>query len=341
VIAFEIRWEVTDRAGQSLGELRGRGGTMLWDGRASIQRVARDVVFDRADFAAVNPLTDCLRPLYVTEDGTSQPLGLFVVASDVRRYDRNPEPEPARPYLADLGWLLEQQSPYALSGAPGQRLADAIQQVCDRALVLRYRIESADELIGSPIGFPPGATYREALESLAELAGFLPPHFDRDGVLRFRPPPATTEPAQVSYGRDSIVAATRVEETNLLTSPNTFLVVGSGGTAGPVTAVAEVDANLPNSVANRDGVRVVKVVAEQGVDSAFQADRLAKLLALKASAQYRTFEFGSVPNPAHDAFTIVGVNDVSCVEWRWSLGLRPGDVMTHLVYSTFEVVREY
>lgn len=335
---WSVRWEVTDVDGNPVGSLTGDGGSIGWDGRSTVQRTARDVRFPRAEWAQVNPLTDLLAAVAVDEAGNTTRLGLFFVLDDATRVLSDDVVAPPVPVLADSGVLLDTESPYTMSARVGETLGDAIARVCDAAGVTRRMIDPAGDLVGEPIAWPVGTRYTAALASLCQLAGFLPAHFDRDGVLILRAPPPPDAAPDVTYTSADVIAATRVVSNDLLTAPNTFVVVGAGATGGPIVAVAEVDPGLPHSVQNRNR-RVVQTIREQGVDTVDQAERLASLVALTASQQATTVTFSTVPSAAHDCFTLVEVDGVLYQEASWVLPLDGTQPMGHEVATISGVSR--
>ena len=337
---FGVLWEVTDMHGTTIGEVGGQGGFVLWDGRATIQRIARNVRFDVTDWKQVNPLTDMVSPMFVRSDGTRTRMGLFAVVSDPVRVLSGEVRASPEPYLMDQGLFLDQPSPSNLSGRVGEQLSDTLVRVCDAAGISRRRIGAAGDLVGEPIAYPTGTSFGVALAGLCDLAGFLPPHFDRDGVLVLDAGASGDRDYDVDYTGDTIIAESRTVATDLLDSPNTFVVLGSGATAGPVVAVAQVDASAANSVANRGGRVVSEVVFGQGLDTVDQAERLARLMAESAVAQSERVRFDSVPDPVHDCYTLVAVNGVVFREWGWEMDLSTGGLMSHDLVSFVGVSRE-
>lgn len=335
--AYEVRWSVADQDANLVGDISGRSGTLVWDGSARIQRAVRGVVFDGNEWADVNPLTDWLVPRFVRDDGTSVRLGHFTCADVPRRWRTSTVTYDPSPYLTDAGALLQNPSPYVLAGSQGEQISDAIRRIVQVAGITRSNIEAAGNVLGEPVAYPAGTTYAEALSGLAELAGFLPPYFDRDGVLVLRSVPTGSPLPEVSYDGASIVRDSRLEEDDLLSAPNTFVVLGAGASDGPIVAVSELPQSAPNSVANRNGRRITKVVREQGIDTQDQADRLAALVAATAVRQFVRVTFESLPDPVHDGFTVVEVNGETMLEHRWDLPLEVGSTMSHEVSTITEV----
>jgi hypothetical protein len=339
-VTGQVRWYVTDSNGSRLGSVAANGGMLGWDGSALGQRRATGVTFDRRDWANVNPYTDWLQPVWKDSDGRETSLGLLTVLTDGQAVLSEGVLDNPTPYLLDGSALLIQPSLTTLSARVGERLSELIGRVLDVAGVRRYVVASTGWPIGEPVSHPPGTTYAEALNGLATLAGYLPPHFDRDGTCKLVPPPMLSDRPAVEYDATSIVRYSRLMDDELLQAANTFLVVGSGATATPITAVAEVPPSEPNSVTNRGGRRIVQVIQEQGIESVPQAERLARMAAISASASLGAATFQTVPNPVHDCYTLVAVDGVTYRQLEWSLDLAPGGLMTHRLTRTVPVVAQ-
>ena len=337
MLAYSIEWLVCDGDATPIGTIDASGGSVTWDGRATIQRVARGVEFDPVGWRDVNPLTDWLMPTFRTDDGTRTPLGLFTVAGLPERYLASTVTSPPEPYLTDGGLLLDSAAPLNLSGRTGEQLSQVLERICDAAGITRRSIAPAGDLLSEPVAYPVGTKFVQALAGFSTLAGFLPPFFDRDGVLTFRPPDTGDVAPDVTYDGDTIVVESRVEDSDLFTAPNVWIVVGAGGTNAPITVVAEVASDAPNSVANRGGRRIVEVLREQGVDSIAQAQRLASARAELSRTSFRTIEFAGAPNPVHDCYTTVSVYGQRMFETSWSLPLTVGSTMRHSVVSRLEL----
>ena len=337
MLSYSIDWQVCDFEGRTIGLIEGSGGSITWDGKGTIQRVCRGTTFNPSDWAGFNPLTDWLMPVFRTSTGSSTRLGMFSVAGLPQRYIASDLTSPPEPYLADAGLLLESASPYNLSGRSGEELGQIFARICDAAGITRRQIDPMGDLIGEPVAYPAGSTFGAALKGFCELAGFLPPHFDRDGVLRIRAYPSVDVGPDVVYDSENILLESRVEDSDLFTAPNVWIVVGGGSKGGAVVVTREVAPSAPHSVANRGGRRVYQVIKEQGLDTVMQAQRLALAQAELSSVSFRTIDFDSVPNPQHDCFGIIEVNGQNYFETSWSLPLTVGGAMSHKVFSRLDL----
>jgi hypothetical protein len=325
-----VRWRVADRDGNYIGEVLGSGGTITWNGTARVQRTCSGVRFDNAGWNDVNPFTDWLLPVIV-DDGVDRPLGLFTVLDDTRRFIGPENQSLPSPYLADGAVLLDQPSLFTLAGRLGEQLSSVAERFLDAAGVTRRVVVPTGDTVGEPVAVPAGNTYLDGLLGIALLAGFLPPYFDAHGVLRFEPPRPITDAAVVEHDGATIVAESRVVSDDLLDAPNTFLVVGGGATNAPVLAVAEVSPSAPNSIINRGGRRVTKVIREQGIVNATQAEQIARTIAATDPRSYGQVSFTTPPDWRHDSYTLVNVYGETYRETQWSLDLSPNGLMTHVV----------
>lgn len=329
---WSVVWDVLDESGSATGRLSSSGGSLTWDGGARIQRVVRGAQFDATEWQAINPFRDRLQLLWVEDNGDTTPLGVFHVAQSPRKYiDENLFANP-EPYLVDGGFFLDQPSIQGLSGRLGERLSDIMARLCDQAGVTSRVISPCGEFCGEPILAPAGTSYSQSLSGIARLANFLPPHFDRNGVLRLVPPPPLTSAPAAVYGPSNVVRESRLADDNLLDAPNVFVVIGSGASESEIVAEVEVPSSAPHSVANRGGRRVVSVRSEQGIDSFAQAERIASQMALVQVSDFETVSFDTLPNPLHDCYNIVELHGENYRETGWTLPLRAdGSTMNHNV----------
>ena len=337
MLSYSIDWVVTDADATPLGTVAASGGSLTFDGKANVKRVARGVRFDPDGWRDVNPFTDWFMPMFRTAHGERTPLGMFAVAGLPYRYVAGDVTLPPEPYLADGGLLLDTASETTIAGRVGDDVSEVVDALLDAANVTRRIVERSGVILAEPVAYPVGTTYSSALSGLCDLAGFLPPYFDRDGVLRVRNYPEGDLAPDAVYDGTSIIAESRVEDSDLFTAPNVWIVVGSGATNGSVVSVREVGGGSPNSVGARGGRRIAQVVREQGVSSRAQADRIAASLAELSSQSFRTIEFATAPNPMHDGFAVVEVNNVTMFETSWTMGLDTGNEMTHTVVSRLEL----
>jgi len=318
---MQVRWEVTDGDGATIGDIDATGGAIVFDARARIKRVARGVRFDAKGWEDVNPFADWLRPVITGNDGVARPMGWFT-ATEVPLLWRNTNmTEPVQPYLMDAGWFLYQDSPEPLTAFAGDRLSRVLERAARQAGVTRLANQACGERCGQAMAVPPGFSPGEFMEGVAVLAGFASPWFDRTGVLRLGPAPDLDGAPDAVYALTDVVRFSRETNQNLLEAPNVFVVRGSDANFDAVTATAEVPASAPHSVANRGGRPVVRVVQEQGLLSSAQAERVAKQLAQQSAESYETVRFTTLVNTVHDGFAVVELDGVAYRERAWELSL--------------------
>lgn len=328
-MSFSLVWRVLDDTKSPIGSLRSAGGSIAWDGNASIQRVARNVQFNKTEWQDVDPFRDRLQPVLAAPNGEAFTLGVFHVAQIPEVYEDFGETRLPEPYLVDGGFFLDQPSPFGFAGKLNENVSSLMARVCDAAGVDSRVISPAGPVFGEPVVWPPGTNFSQCLSDLCQLAGFLPPHFDRDGVLRLRPPLSLTAEPAVEYTSAQILRNTRVQNQNLLEAPNVFVVIGSGASESEIVAEAEVPSSAPHSVVNRGGRRIVAVFQLQGIDSFAQAKTIARQLALTQTEDYATIEFRTSENPAHDCYDVLSVNGERYRHVAWDLSLRAGGGMQH------------
>lgn len=334
--AWRIEWFVADSNANLVGRISAAEGSLDWQGDSRIQRVCRNVQFDKSEWGDINPFEDWFVPILIDSSGANYRLGLFTAAAIPQVFLSEGVTENPEPYLVDGGFFLDQPSPYTLSCLVGERYEEAIARFVEQAGIERYVVEPTGEIFAAPIAQSPGASFSQIINSVCELAGLLPPSFDRNGVLRVEKPRSLLDAPDISYTPQQVIASSRVVNDNLLEAANAVVVVGSGANNVEVFGYAEAPPNLPFSIQNRGGKRISKVVKLQGVTSRAQAENIARTIASKAAEEYETVEFSTVPNGLHDCYNIVELNGSKYREISWSIDLSPGGVMNHSVVKGFE-----
>lgn len=335
---LDVRWQVVNRDLFVIGEIHGSGGQVSFNGRATVQRSANATEFDWREWADLDLFTEYLRPVVYRSDGVEQPLGVFVVSNSPERYLSENVKQVAQPQLADLGFLLLSESPQTLGARVGESIATVLERIADAASVTERIVDRTGQFVAEPVAYPPGTKFLDALRGFANLGGYLPPHFDRFGRLRLRAAPTQSSEVEAAYTSADILRDTRVENTDVLASPNTFVVIGGGATATNVLAVSEIAPDAPGSVRQRAGRRIYKVIKEQGIDTRAQAQAVARAAAETADNQFREVVLQTVPNGDHCCYSVVTVNGEKYLEVGWQLPLDGTGPMTHTLVSSLEFV---
>lgn len=336
-VASTFRWDIMDDAGGVLGQIHPEitpVPTMSNDTRSAVYRTVRGVRIRQEEFRHLDPYRDRVRPSMVLQDGTVWPLGIFLIS--VPSTPEGSIESTTVATLLDRRYQLGQNMPHSYAIPNRGSVYDAMVEVAGFYGLTTGKIEpNFTQVSGGPANWAPDATGTTVMESLAQRCGYFPPHFDHFGDLVLRSLDALRPGVGHRYDRASgrIVVGTLVPSANLLDAPNIFRVIGSGPTSGEVYAEARVDPGQRNSV-ERTGREVIKVVRKQGVGSRDACLAVAQSLAAASASQYATAEFTGPPDPRHDTFDIVQIDDDVYREVAWSLEMRPGGPHSHTLVKS-------
>lgn len=318
-----IEYEVTDARGVTLGALRGAGGTLGVQTTATRMRTMTNVRFHPSDLADVNPFTDWVRPVWVVGRPGAQPdrypLGLLTfVADPVKHASGITEHQTT---LHDGSALLDTPMLWSDGGAGGTRVVDLAVRLVQAAGVLAYTVQDTDAAFLDPVGNVGGTTtYRQMLLNCCRVAGWLPPWFDRNGLLHLEPPPTLDRDPDVTYTNARVINGTRVTNPNLLAAANCHKVTSIGAVGTPITAIAFVNPAAPHSRENRGGRIIIEDHQLQGIPSQEQAQLMADRFASADPATFETVDFTGPADPRHDVFSVVRLNGTNYLETAWTLG---------------------
>jgi len=322
-----VRWDVLDRdfvpVGSITADTRDDLGVLTNDGRSRVRRTCRGVSFIRADLRDVNLFTDAFRCVWL-QDGVETVLGTMYAADDPKRLDDRV----ASLYLADETIFIDVPALYTIGVSPGDVITTNIENVARIAGVQRFVVTPSNAVVLDPIAWPRGTPIMSILIDLCQLVGYLPPYFDRFGVLQCAPPPPLDSAPVAVYDETNHVRGTGVVNDNLLTAPNVFTVVNGGATETEIAATAVVPADAPHSITAR-GRTVPRIVRAQGIASQAAAAEMASSLAATAVDDFEEARFVSAPNPVHDTYDVVSFMGRNYREVTWTLELRPGGSHVH------------
>lgn len=301
---------------------------------SGIKRRMTGLIISPDEYADVDVIAHRIRPVWVLENGSRYPQGIFLFAApQYRRYSFGLIGEAA---LVDQGLILDQPLSSSLGWAAGYPVRDAMIETAEAAGITNYRFDLSAATIGSDVAYPASQshTYAKVLDHLAGIAGFHPAYFDNAGQLVGRAVPdlAVAVPSLV-YGADEsssarMISGSMVESNDLLTAPNRYLVVDNTATGGAVVAVYDVPATAPHSIARR-GFAIPKVLEAPGVGNVDQAMEFARAHDASTPSAYETVTFSSPADPRHDTFDLITYRGVTFVELGWRLSLAPGGPMDH------------
>lgn len=284
----------------------------------------------KSDTAAINALTDRVSVLMSFPTLGEFPLGTYMFVDDPRRLSTGGRT--SQPRLMDEMFLVDQEITAGISGV-GNGVIAVIQDVL-AGQPITYRTEATPYI--SADSWAAGAQRGAMLETLSVSGDYWSPWFDNLGVLRFR---RTFNPASSVVDIDLDVGArvirdSIVETSELLTAPNTFVVISNSATdpSAPVVGTATVPVNAPNSVPNR-GFAITSVVNLQLSDTG-QATAVARGLVERQSI-FEQVTLSTAPDPRHDSYNVIRWQGSNWLELRWSMVLREGEPMTHTMRKSY------
>lgn len=279
----------------------------------------------------INFFTDRIQPVVVLEDGTEWPCGVFVFTDAA--VSRGSYTSTLGTTMVDQDYVLDQKTRYTFQVNPGGSITGAINFLLDTVGIFSRSIPSSQLVVPGTesLTFPVGTSRMEILTLLCVLGGWLPPFFDNNGVCIIKSPPLlnTGDPDHVYTDKR---LANPIENDNLLTAPNVYVVLGTGPSKGDIYAVAQVDPRLPYSVENR-GFEIVDVFRTQGMVSTEQAQQMANRRALAGSYGYKNVSFDSPIDPRHDLFQTIYYPAAQATfrEIEFGFKLAAGSQMSHSI----------
>lgn len=288
--------------------------------------------------ADVDTLRMRVRPWWVLQDGSREPLGVFLFADATRAVSTYSTVDLATPgvgritegSMLDQGATLNQGSRGINFYGPGTLITDALAQQLDAGGVAEYVIEPSDATISDWVVWKPNTKRLTVINDLCRMGGYYSLFFDGLGVAQAIQVPAL-ESAQPTfyYGLGRNVFADSVAESDdLLSAPNVYVVVNTAFTDAPVWGEWRVPAESPHSYANR-GFFVVSEHDVQGVESRSAARKAAKAIGQADYATYRWLDIDTAPDPRHDTYDVIDWEGDRYREQAWSLPLVDGAKMHH------------
>ncbi len=234
--------------GEVLGDIHPlRGANLTHDTSRTVKRQLT-LALGKTDTADVNTLTDRIN-LYMIIGGVEYPLGryMFVDASrNVFTAGRLGQMQ-----LADEMVLVDQQITSGINGVGKSVLTTIVDTIGGLPIALLAAPSPFEASAAWGIGTGRG----QILEALSVAGDYWSPWLDNQGVLRFLrtfDPAAQVPDINLDDGFQ-VLQASILETDELLTAPNTFVVISNaaGDNSVPVVGTATIPPSAPHSVPNR------------------------------------------------------------------------------------------
>jgi hypothetical protein len=310
--------------GKNLGTINPiRGASLSHDSARTIKRQL-SLALGVSDLNNIDPVTDRISVSMVFPSGAEFPMGRYMFSPSSRQVFTSGRL--GNMVLTDEMFLVDQQIRRGVNGV-GQPVTTTILAALE-GLPVNVFIEPSPFMGAEAWGV--GTNRGTILESLAVSGDFFSPWFDNNGDLRFIRTfnPADRIPDFDLDEGNSVMRAGIVETDNLLTAPNTFVVISNAAedTSSPIVGVAHVPPNAPNSVVNR-GFEIVETVDLQ-LATEDQAQQVAIGLVNRQTI-YETVSLSTAPDPRYDGYNVVHWQADFWLGLSWSLTLQEGSPMQH------------
>lgn len=336
-----FRFEVTNRvSGLHKGDVRPSRSstpTITHDTSRTIKRQLSPLVLNGDQIDVVNPLTDRVS-VFMEINGIEYPLGRYVFTDATTIVSTNGGTMTAT--LLDEMFIVDQDIETGFS-AINTFAVSSIAENCGQMIARLVKgLPITTEIEPTPFtsigSWSIGTARGQIIDALSLDGDYFPAWFDNEGVMRviriFDP---AKQPATFDYDTNRIVVRDSITRTSdLLNAPNRYIVISNASisSAAPVFGSYDVPAAAPHSIANRGFV--IPVTYTMPVNVSPQANAIARNLAIRQQIVERV-EFTTPPDPRHDSYDIIHWAGVNWLELSWSLPLREGAEMRHVLRRTY------
>jgi hypothetical protein len=322
-------------SGQNLGQLhplQDTTPTLSHDTSRTIKRTLDNLTLGQADAAQVDPIAHRIQPSMVLGDGRTYPLGRYMFG-DYTTY-RFTAGTLASAALIDEMFIIDQPLTTAFDAG---LLARSVDEVIKRLLL---PVDVTLDIEPSPFtaahsAWPAGTSRAKVLQDLATQGGYLSPWFGHDGhlhVIRSFEPADRVANLDLDIG-GRVLRGSVSEVNDLLSAPNRFIVVGNTGTTDTaVVGTYDVPNSAPHSITNRGFV--IADVHELQITVLTQAAAAAAAIG-RANTVFERTELSTVPDPRHNSYDVIGWLDQRWLELSWSMELREGGTMRHVLRKAY------
>jgi hypothetical protein len=321
--------------GQNLGEIHPlRGAQLTHDTTRTIKRQLT-LSLGAEDTATINSITDRITVTMVFPNGQEYPLGKYMFTDATRQKYTNGKL--GQMAMNDEMFLVDQQSPTGVSGLSGAipRAVPAVITDVLAGLPITFTMEATALTSSSSWGI--GTSRGQMLEALALTGDYFSPWFDNTGIMRFIKSfdPASKIPEFDYDAGNQVTRSDIVETDDLLTAPNTFVVISNASSdlGSPVVGTASVPTTAPHSEANR-GFQILSTQTLQITDF-LQATQVAQNLANRQTI-FERVSLTTAPDPRHDSYNVIRWQGSLWLELAWSMALIEGGNMNHLLRKAYQ-----
>lgn len=280
------------------------------------------------DTAAINPISDRISPYMVFPNGASYPLGRYMfTAESISQFTSG---NLSNVVLNDEMYIVDQLLVTGVNATSSVR--DTVVALLSGTGTVIKMDETA--FILSALSWAAGSSRGQAIEDCAVQGNFFSPWFGNDTLMHFiKAFDPSTAVADFNWDNNNVVLRAGIVDTSdLLTSPNRFLVVSNAGTTTSINGVATVPANAPHSFENR-GFYITQRYDTQAQDRS-QVQAMAVNYALQQTLVER-LTISTIPDPRHDSYNVIVWNGAQWLELGWTMQLKEGGAMSHQLRKTY------
>jgi hypothetical protein len=316
--------------GEHLGDITPiRGATLTHNTTSTIKRQL-NLPLGVADTEAINGITDRVDVFMTFPGGIEYPLGRYMFTDASREIYSSGQI--GRTALTDEMFLVDQQITAGINGF--SKPITTVVQMTLSGLPIHYTLESSSFSSAEAWGI--GTSRGSILESLAVSGDWFSPWFGNDTQMHFIRTfsPNKRIPDLDFDSGNKVLRSSILENDNLLTSPNTFIVISNAAddASTPVVGIATVPPSDPHSVPNRGFV--VSEVLNLQISNNAQAAAIARGLANRQNI-FETVTLTTAPDPRHDSYNVIRWQGSNWLELGWSMALVEGGTMNHLLRKSF------
>jgi hypothetical protein len=318
--------------------------TLEHDVTRTITRSITGMFFGKADTLILNSIRTRLLP-YMVIDGHDHPLGVYLYNNQAKLQYTGGVLSTGSFY--DQMFIVDQQIENAFSGVvaigplggfpPALRASDTVERLL-QDVPITFEIEPSP--YPSTGAWPAGTNRGTILQQLALDGDWFPPAFDSAGTMQLR---RTFDPAleiptfDLDTGNRVFQEPPPIDTNDLIDTPNRIIVISNGVTSDangglPIMGSYDIPSSAPHSIANR-GFVVPKVYSRQLLTS-IQAAAVAANIGQRQTI-FERVELNTAPDPRHEAYDVVRWQGANWLELAWSLPLREGAAMRHVMRKSY------
>jgi hypothetical protein len=316
--------------GEQLGDITPIRGASLTHSTQSTTKRQLTLSLGAADTAAINALTDRIDVFMTFPEGAEYPLGRYMFTDFSREFFTSGRL--GKVALTDEMFLVDQQITAGINGF-SQLATTVIQKTLD-GLPINYTLEASPYSTTQAWGI--GSSRGSILEALAVSGDWFSPWFGNDTKLHFiRTFNPVDKIPDINFDTgNKVLRSSILENDDLITSPNTFIVISNAATDSDteVVGIASIPVSDPHSEPNR-GFIIAQVLNLQLADAA-QAQAVASGLANRQNI-FETVTLTTAPDPRHDSYNVIRWQDANWLELSWSMALVEGGTMNHVLRKSF------